>query len=651
LLSGSRRHFYLWLAIAVLAVVPMAYTLPLVGLGLDDPAAVLHFSAEERLFYDFHGRYGEGPLYAPAFNQTNVYPKAFYNLAGLILYPYSAVADDNFRVVLTTWRALNMVASMAAGVLLFFIGRSVFRSSTVAFAGALLFAVTPDFLEWAASMRPNSLETLFIFASLLFAVRLVQRFSYRTFLLAATFAALSFATKYGGWSFVGLLPGLAVYLIWREGRPDVGPQIVRAQVRLFNASVPVIGVALLAVAGGLAWVLSTYGWDPVAMVLGVSGGAFRSETLARAPEYLERWRWLVELVTFGALASAAVAMAALFWLRRSTARWMENATRSRGLYAFLFLWLAAQVSVLFVVTFAAAGPVYVARPDFAVAQIGFAVYYTLLGGSYGPAGALSFMENLAKFAPQFHIGWIGFALVLGYAGFREIRRRADARPERVFLWLFCGVSVAIIGVSGNLQIRHVLPAIGILYLFAADAIVPSLQRVSRVDAKSLRLLGPTTALAALVAFAALNVDEARAEWQDKRGKPGDIGLAIGEWMLDRYPTDTRIMTDWWTFYVPPRFENTATTAPEGRPEIRLPREEWVAMVRDSIVEFDPDVMVVSHPTGYESFVNVVPLLASDEILASRDYRVAARFRYGDTEPSLYQYEEILIYEKPDVGTR
>ena len=287
----SRRAVYMPLLTVALVLAPLLYALPLAGQGMDNINMVRHFGHDDHNLYRFHGQYDQGPLYAPPFDNMNIYPKAFYNLAGVVLYPYTAINGGDFQVVLITWRVLNMLAAAGAVLALFVLARRVFQSDAVALLGALLFAITPVFLTWTSSVRPNPLELLLVFSTLYFCIRLFDGFSYRTFLVAAVLSALTFSTKYGGWLFVGLLPALSIYVIWRsEAIRDNWTDAVKGQVRVFRRVAPLLVMVTAVLGGALAWLLSTHSWDPVELVLDVSSSAFPPDKLERAPEYLERWR-------------------------------------------------------------------------------------------------------------------------------------------------------------------------------------------------------------------------------------------------------------------------------------------------------------------------------------------------------------------------
>lgn len=658
---------YVLFMLLSLALAPLLYNLPLVGLGIGDINKVQHFSAEERLFIDFHGQYDKGPLYAPPFDNMNVYPKAYYNLAGLFLYPYASINGSDFQTVLVTWRLLNTIAGAGAIIVLFFIGRRVFRSDAIAFVGAILFGITPEFLLWTSSVRPNPLELLLVLATLLFCIRLFECFSYKTFLMAAILASLSFSTKYGGVLFLALLPLVALFVIWQSQRNrDTWIEPLLQQMRMIRWALPIL--VIFTAFSGAVFVLLLMGqnWDPVALIMNVSASSFPADKLARAPAYLERWRWLVQAVAFLGIATIVLTVVVLLVAWRVSRNWAKtNSHKATSVvYVFLTVWLAIQVILIYGLAFFVTGPVYIARPDFFVSQVGFLLYYTSLGGDVGPFGQASpFIEHFRTLVSQLHPGWLGFPILLGIAIYREIFQIPRSHPQkaiRIFLWVFIASSVIVMLVSSQIQLRHVLPAIAISSLFIGDSLVALLKAFNppRLHV-GVRTAG-VVAVLLLVLLAGFHVHSAYANWSIKFSKNSDTGIMVGDWLIDQYPYDVRLMTDWWTFYVPPQFTNVATTTTAERAATRegaiilesgVPIDSFdpsvlkKSAVRESILEFDPEVIIISHPDGYDTTVNVLSLLESDPALSELGYKEIRRFDYVGNKARLYEYTEVLVFEK------
>ena len=189
------------------------------------------------------------------------------------------------------------------------------------------------------------------------------------------------------------------------------------------------------------------------------------------------------------------------------------------------------------------------------------VYYSALGGSYGAAGPPSFVESLRTLVAQFHPGWIAFAGLLGYAAYRELRdRRKDdpMRDRRLFLWLYAGIGIAVVVVTRNSSLRHMLPSLGILAIIVADVAIPKLTAMAGPMFWRIARSASVPALVLVALLIGFHLSEDYGDWSFRHSKPQDTGLQMGVWLQTSYPEDTRIMTDWWTFYLPPSFIHTAT---------------------------------------------------------------------------------------------
>jgi len=306
----SRPIIVTLLLLAVLAVVPLGYGVPVLGLGLDDLDMVRHFDDDEwGLYQVWIQAYTQGPLYAPEFDPFLGYPKLFYNTAGVFLYPYSQLNGEDVGAVITTLRSLNTVFGIGAVFVLFFLTRYVFRSNWTAFIASGLFALTPQFLSWTTNSRPNPLEWLLILTSLLVLVRMCERFSFRLVLLAILAGALAFATKYGATPILILVPLVSIYLIWRRrGDQNRFTEIVQEQVRVYRYLLPVLAVLMAVAAVGLLFSLRSHDWDAVSMSYSWVEPGIQPLRLPRLLEILENQRPLVTVAVWG----GAVGLVSLF---------------------------------------------------------------------------------------------------------------------------------------------------------------------------------------------------------------------------------------------------------------------------------------------------------------------------------------------------
>ena len=101
-----------------------------------------------------------------------------------------------------------------------------------------------------------------------------------------------------------------------------------------------------------------------------------------------------------------------------------------------------------------------------------------------------------------------------------------------------------------------------------------------------------------------------------------------------------MMEEKWTVCVPPEFTNVSSTIQaEGQGATPV---EKARSVRELVVAFDPDVILLADLKQHAPVVRLGEMLDSDPALRLRGYRLVQRFdshRRGD------KFENIRIYEK------
>ena len=650
-LPQSRSH---WFGIVLLLLgivsIPLMYGGPLLGVGLDNLPMVRHFDHDEFSIYQaWRNVYLAGPLHADPFDPNHIYPKLFYNLAGVVLYPYTRLHGEQFQVTILVWRSLNLLGAMGALVMLFCVVRRVFRSTAVAALSGFLLSLTPDFLWWSVNSRPQPLEYLFLFACLYACVRLAEGWSPRWFWTAASLGAMAFATKYGGTVFLVLLPAVAVTLI-AHGVRDPLPfhRRLGEHIRLFRRLSPwLLGVSAMLL-GWLSVALASHRGDVAAVFLDWAGSAFAADSLSRVQTLLERERARINaLVSLGSVAAViGIAVCALVdrWVRSSSVNAMWRVRRLT--YAVLFIVLMGYTAGVYVLALLLTGPAYVAHPSHLISQAGYMLYYIAFGAEYGAHGPPSFLESLSSVGAQFHPGWFAVVPLLGYAVYDHLRtppaRREAAlveRRQRNILWAFAAMVTTVFLATRVIAFRHLLPAIAVLYAFIAEAAL----NLARRAARAWRPVAWTGCLGmlgvVLVCHGAVAMDQRRGKrWQDR-----DIGLQAGAWLADRYDWSTTIMTDYWPFYVPPQFTQ-ATTIWEAFRSERRP-DHWEEAAANLLVKADPAVLILTEPRHAKLPVHLETLIASHPTLQARSYHLVQRFdnrsRYG-------AYNTVCIYERGSV---
>ena len=641
----SRQDLKIWAPLAILAMILVLYAVPLIGLGLEDLNAVQHLNPDEYYIIDaWLGVYSQGPFYGGPFKVDFVYPKAFYNLGGLFLYPYSAVQGEDFRVVLMVWRGMNVVFGIGAILMLFLLVRSVFDSNLVGLLAACLFAMTPQFLELVTHVKPDLLELILVFLTLLICVWFFENYSYRLFLFASITGGLAFATKYGGAPFIVLVPGIAVYVIFRGKSVENNlAQIVKEQVRMFRLIFPLLCIAIGGALLWYAWMFYMHRFDGVSLVTELTASAFPPGRIGRVIAKLESWRSMIDPLSWGILGSLSVLTMTLVITRifmRSSLLSVKNSI-SGNFYWVLLVIFMVQIASIYVVIFFITGPAYLVHPEHLASQFGWMVYYIILAGSYGSM-PISFFESIPDAVAQMHGWWFFIPLAL-YALYVQLKDRTLTtiqRDRRMVLWSYILISLVIFISIRVGSLRFILPAIGLAYGFVGYAIVGALKSWPRTSAQKF-----TTSLVLMVllsGFMAANVSETFERWEDKHLKTLDIGFEVGDWLRSHYDLRTRILKNKRIFYVPPEFANVSSISEFQSNNSVSNGNEY--SIQEHVAIFDPEVVIVADLKDYQggNGVNFPKLLNAAPIFQGKYYQMTKQFkstRRGD------RYENIRIYEK------
>ena len=637
------------IALVLLGIVsiPVMYGGPLLGAGLDNLPMVRHFDHDEFSIYQaWRNVYVAGPLHADPFDPNHIYPKLFYNLAGLVLYPSARLHGEQFQMTILVWRSLNLLAAMGALAVLFCVVLRVFRSTAVAALSGFLLALTPDFLWWSVNSRPQPLEHLFLFACLYACLRLAEGWSDRWFWTAALLGAMAFATKYGGTVFLILLPAVSVTMIARGARdPRQFQKLLGEHIRLFRGLSPwLLGISA-GLVGWLSVALAGHRGDVTAIFLDWSGKAFAADSLSRVQALLGRERGrinvLAGLVSVVAVVGIAVCVLWARWVRLSSANGIWRVRRFA--YAGLFVVLMGYTVGAYVLALLLTGPAYVAHPGHLISQAGYMLYYIAFGGEHGAQGPPSFLESLRSVGAQLHPGWLAAVPLLGYAVYDHLRTRPGRRDattverrQRNVLWAFAAMVATVFLATRVMAFRHLLPAVAVLYAFIAEAALTVARRAARVW-RPVAWTGCLGMLGVVLAWhGAVAMDQRRGKrWQDR-----DIGLQAGAWLADRYGQTTTIMTDYWPFYVPPQFTQAATIWEAFKSERRP--DHWEEAAANLLIKADPAVLILTEPRHAKLPVHLETLITSHPTLQARRYHLVQRFnnqsRYG-------AYNTVRIYER------
>ena len=201
------------------------YCLPVVGHGAKSLSMLRYFDRDEHLLVEYGTRfYQDGILPQQIFG----YPKFFYFVAGLFLYPYTFLFGPDSNVVAITFRAVNIASIALTAIFVNLISIKFFRSYLLGPISSLLFVLTPGIICWGLNSRTHPLEVFLITVSMYIVLSAVKGREKKMLWIAVVFAGLAMGTKYGG---IFLIPTIVTaygYLLWAEGlvkehlRPEEG---------------------------------------------------------------------------------------------------------------------------------------------------------------------------------------------------------------------------------------------------------------------------------------------------------------------------------------------------------------------------------------------------------------------------------------------
>ncbi|MBH52077.1 MAG: hypothetical protein CL785_02860, partial [Chloroflexi bacterium] len=202
---------------------------------------VRHFDhGESEIALGWLKAYTNGPLFSGNLDIYMAYPKFFYNLAGVVLYPLAMVSELDYKTIVITWRILNMIFAGLASIALFVLARCILQSTLAAYISALLLSITPEFLIWSSNVRPNPLEQLLIFLGLLGCLKILGKPTTKWFIVSTILTALAFATKFGSIPLALLIPLISIYCIWtKRTQKDEFTKLIKTYSTLFTICLPI----------------------------------------------------------------------------------------------------------------------------------------------------------------------------------------------------------------------------------------------------------------------------------------------------------------------------------------------------------------------------------------------------------------------------
>ncbi len=627
------------LALASLVSIPIIYGFPLLFVGLNDINMVRHFDhGESEIALGWLEAYRNGPLFSGPVEVYMAYPKFFYNLAGIVLYPLAIFSELDYKTIVITWRIFNMIFSGLALIALFVLARYVLQSTLAAYVSSLLLSITPEFLIWSSNVRPNPLEQLLIFLGLISCLKLLDKPTIKWFTISTILTALAFATKFGSIPLALLIPLMSIYCIWtKRTRKDEFAKLIKTYSTLFTICLPIAVFLGLLIAILLSVSLVHHDFSSQSLLYSWTSPGVELQQQTRLREILQEWHSLVNLIVWGGLIIAILSttLSALFWYKSRQFGSTVTLTPNRSLFTWLIGSIFLITGLTYVSIYFLVSPAHIANPSHFLSHIGFEFRYVALGASHGIGGSPPTISDFfGKVLVQMHWSWLFFippiivALIFSnHAGqYKETTKHA-----KVVLSLFMVISLGLFLATRYPSIRHILPVFGIGYIYIAGQITPLLNKWHF----NIKLFTATCLGICILAGATLQIFHSYKNWTDAMNKPNDIGMHVGSWLSENYTVDTKIMTDLWIFYIPPEFQNVKNTQIIEQSLVGKPLAEQIQEIKDAINEYQPEIIITTDSDIHTPNVQL-------EKIFSTEYQLAAVF---PSSQSRDQYSRVSIFSK------
>ncbi len=221
-----------WPGGALLLIAALALGLRVWGLGFGLPSL---YHPDEPIYVQIaQDMFKTGDLNPHFFN----YPSLFFYINALAYIPYFLVGKllgvfgspldipypvtHSLGVGSTTLpstflmgRGISVLFGVGAIVLVYFVGRALFKSPLVGLLAALMTAVSPASVAHSRFITPNMMLNFFGLVALLGAALVLQRGWTRDYILAGLAVGLTAATKYNG-ALIIVAPAAAHFLRWGQ---------------------------------------------------------------------------------------------------------------------------------------------------------------------------------------------------------------------------------------------------------------------------------------------------------------------------------------------------------------------------------------------------------------------------------------------------
>lgn len=607
--------------IPFLLILPILwFVFPAITLGTDNLRMMAHFDNDEAILVSFAGKtYLKGliPLETGA-----AYPQLFYYLAGIILFPLTWLRGINYQIIVVGLRGFNLLVALTTVCFLYFFSLKYLKITWAAVLCCLLLITTPYYLPWIINSRPHLLAVLFALAGLYFCLKLIEIDKPQYFLSAILFSAFAAATNLL-FGFV-MIPAIWMASVYNLSRlpPTQLIEHLKVKYRIINliaSSVVVFTVSFFALG---------------AFLLVKHQSFFYRSKIRGVHDFLQirNVRMLIFLV--GLLLLAGIVWIIINNYLRKIASNDQLGRYSRRLFIAnnSFLTLFYIIGVLGIL-FLALTPTYWLFPLVTGKVLMGQFIATTMSTSVDLSINKSFVDFnrlvwIKMLFDQKLLGmWFGL-LFLFYLIFEVVFFKKNWSQNRIYLiqrgilWVYMATLMIVLVLFVSHRTGHylfsILPLAGLLISFGVTQSI----KESKTRILSLLLLFIFSAFFGLGLYARWGeICKAR---DIKLSKINDTGISVGNWLTERFPSDTKIWRECDAFYIPPKFEQLYFPL---KPEIVDPSE---------INRIKPDIFVLLSSPVEKQIINLS--------LAGK-IPFYERIKHLNYSNKLHEFKEVFVLQK------
>jgi hypothetical protein len=610
--------------------------------GAANDRIIAHFSYDDGAIIFFYGDFYKEVFSTPP--AIVAYPTAYYYLSGSFLFPYSAYLknSNNHHAIAITLRIVNLISILLTITVAFFLFLYFLKSSFMTFLLLLFILTTPEYLYWGHHLRPHILEILLLFISLTFALVWIKNRKIRYIIISLIFAALAFATKYGG---LFIAPVLFIFFLFHY--LQMGE--IKLSIFLGKNFKLINFLSFLVISLGIGLIVTVHHYFiPLAVKITQIGRSLGEQGLRN----LKLFQFITIVLFFIALIGALWSFLN-FYSNKIGKKIIKNyqinkAERLALICNFGFLSVLVLI-LLFAAIFIIANPHCIVHPiDTARAFFGIG----LIEFSFSKEGEgflKELLSNLVWFKMPFRNNILGksavflliFYLISEIANFkRKWKHDRTHMIQIIFVWSYIISTLVFLFCFIRFHGDHYLLMTSFLLSFLIFYGICESIRLERDERRKIILI----ILAAILLI--FNFRGKIPQFLEIReyynNKDKDAGLYIGDWISESYDENIKIWMDTKEFYVPPKFKNISSIWWHENIEEEL----------DKIESIKPDLLIITceFDASLNNVAKIKKAIAEEKL---PKYKLVKTFKYYgplklSKSESRSKYKEINIFQKNEI---